>query len=77
MHVQDLGDGSWLAHLRHANDHVSAPMLARVIDYTVEDGRDNPTVYRLFTTMLDPLGSTRGRTRRRLRAALGDRKRIR
>jgi hypothetical protein len=30
-------------------------MLARVIDDTVEDGHDNPTVYRLFTTMLDPL----------------------
>jgi transposase IS4-like protein/DDE family transposase len=55
VHVQDLGDGSWLAHLRQSNDHVSEPMLARVIDYTVEDGRDNPTVYRLFTTMLDPI----------------------
>ena len=29
-------------------------MLARVIDYTLDDGRDNPTVYRLVTTMLDP-----------------------
>jgi hypothetical protein len=54
VHLRDLGDGSWLAHLRPSNDHVSEPMLARVIDYTVEDGRDNPTVYRLLTTMLDP-----------------------
>lgn len=26
----------------------------RVIDYTLDDGRDNTTTYRLFTTMLDP-----------------------
>ncbi len=55
VHVQDLGDGSWLAHLRQTNDHVNEPMLARVIDYTLDDGRGNPTVYRLFTTLLDPL----------------------
>jgi hypothetical protein len=53
VNVSDLGDGSWLAHLRGANDRVSEPMLARVIDYTLDDGRDNPTVYRLLTTMLD------------------------
>ena len=29
-------------------------MLVRVIDYTIEDGRQNPTTYRLFTTLLDP-----------------------
>ena len=29
-------------------------MLIRVIDYTIDDGRDNPTSYRLFTTLLDP-----------------------
>jgi IS4 transposase len=26
----------------------------RVIDYTVDDGRDNPETYRLFTTITDP-----------------------
>lgn len=55
VHVRDLDDGSWLAHLRQSNDHVSEPMLARVIDYTLEDGPDTPTVYRLLTTMLDPI----------------------
>jgi hypothetical protein len=55
VHVSDLDDGSWLAHLRRADDRVSEPMLARVIDYTLDDGRENPTVYRLVTTMLDPL----------------------
>jgi hypothetical protein len=53
-HVRDLADGSWLARLRRSSDHVNEPMLARVIDYTLDDGRENPTVYRLFTTMLDP-----------------------
>ncbi|OYV24282.1 MAG: IS4 family transposase [Mycobacterium sp. 20-66-4] len=53
-HVEDLPDGSWLAHLRRADDRSSIPMLARVIDYTIDDGRDNPTVYRLLTTLTDP-----------------------
>jgi hypothetical protein len=55
VHVEDLPDGSWLADVRASNDTSSDPMRARVIDYTVEDGRDNPTVYRLFTTLLDPI----------------------
>jgi len=53
-HVEDLPDGSWLADLRASNDTASDPMRARVIDYTINDGRDNPTIYRLLTTMLDP-----------------------
>ena len=62
MHVQDLPDGSWLAHLRQTHSAAvrrAKPMLIRVIDYTIEDGRQNesrtnPTAYRLFTTILDP-----------------------
>ncbi len=53
-HVEDLPDGSWLAQLRSAKDRHSEPMLARIIDYTLDDGRDNPAVYRLATTLLDP-----------------------
>ncbi|ADT97666.1 IS4 family transposase [Mycobacterium sp. BK558] len=53
-HVEDLADGSWLAHLRAAKDRHGEPMLARVIDYTVDDGRDNPVAYRLLTTLTDP-----------------------
>jgi hypothetical protein len=53
-HVQDLPDGSVLAHLRRAGDRRSEPMLVRVVDYIVQDGRENPTSYRLFTTLLDP-----------------------
>ena len=33
-------------------------MLVRVIDYTIDDGRENPTGYRLFTTLLDPAEAT-------------------
>ena len=29
-------------------------MLVRVVDYTLDDGRDNPTRYRLLTTLTDP-----------------------
>jgi hypothetical protein len=54
VHVEDLPDGSWLAHLRASKDRHGEPMLARIIDYAIEDGRQNPTVYRLVTTMLDP-----------------------
>ncbi len=56
-HVQDLPDGSWLAHLRQTHSAAARreePMLVRVIDYTIDDGRPNPTAYRLFTTLLEP-----------------------
>lgn len=56
-HVEDLPDGSWLAHLRRATPAAARreePMLVRVIDYTIDDGRENPATYRLFTTLLDP-----------------------
>lgn len=53
VHVQDLPDGSWLAHLQASTDRHGTPMLARVIDYSIDDGRDNPTVYRLLTTLTD------------------------
>jgi len=55
--VRDLDDGSWLAHLRRSTPAAARreePMLVRVVDYTIDDGRDNPTAYRLFTTLLDP-----------------------
>ncbi len=54
QHVRDLTDGSWLGTLRKATDRKSTPMLVRVVDYTIDDGRPNPVAYRLFTTLLDP-----------------------
>jgi hypothetical protein len=56
-HLRDLDDGSWLAHLRGLTPAAARreePMLVRVIDYSIDDGRENPTVYRLFTTLTDP-----------------------
>ncbi len=53
-HVGDLPDGSWLAHLRKATDRHGEPMLVRVVDYSIDDGRPNSEQYRLFTTLLEP-----------------------
>jgi hypothetical protein len=59
--VGDPDDGSWLAHLcglTPAAARREEPMLVRVVDYSIDDrrsdGRDNPTIYRLFTTITDP-----------------------
>ena len=57
VHVEDLPDGSWLAQLSQTHSAAARraePMLVRVIDYTINDGRENATAYRLFTTLLDP-----------------------
>src|SRR4051794_10681057 len=59
--VQDLPDGSGLAELRRstgAAERALAPMPVRVVDYTIDDGRDHPGSYRLFTTLLDPAEAT-------------------
>src|SRR3954464_13428009 len=40
--LEDLPDGSWLAHLRRSTPAAARredPMLVRVIDYTIDDGR--------------------------------------
>ncbi len=57
IHLEDLSDGSWLAHLQQTHSaaaRAAEPMLVRVIDYTIDDGRDNRSTYRLFTTLTDP-----------------------
>jgi hypothetical protein len=57
IHLQDLPDGSWLAQLRQSHSAAARraePMLVRVIDYTIDDGRDNEQTYRLFSTLTDP-----------------------
>lgn len=56
-HVEALPDGSWLAHLRQTHSAAARraePMLVRVIDYTIDDGRQNPAADRLFTTLRLP-----------------------
>jgi hypothetical protein len=54
--VQDLPDGSWLARIDppKAKRRGVEPMIVRVVDYTVEDGRGSEIAYRLFTTITDP-----------------------
>ena len=54
--VETLSDGTWLAELRPANNSrvTAEPLIIRVIDYEIDDGRSNDNSYRLFTTILDP-----------------------
>lgn len=52
--VQTLADDSGSARIRLSTDKRAEPITVRVIDYTIDDGRENPEHYRLFTTILDP-----------------------
>ncbi|MFD5329597.1 IS4 family transposase, partial [Streptomyces sp. NPDC127092] len=56
-HLETLDDGSWLAQIiptSGKNRQQRTPLTVRVIDYTLDDGRENPEQYRLLTTILDP-----------------------
>lgn len=55
-HIETLCDGSWLAELRPSGNasRNAEPLAIRVIEYTIDDGRDNNEIYRLFTTITDP-----------------------
>ena len=56
-YLETLADGSWLARVvptSGANRATTEPLIVRVIDYTIDDDRDNPESYRLLTTILDP-----------------------
>ncbi len=57
QHVQTLPDGSWLARIvptSGVNRRKTEPSMVRVIEYTLDDGREHPEQYRLLTTILDP-----------------------
>ena len=53
--VKDLPDGSWLAEVFHSgNDRKRLrPVTVRVIEYTIDDGREPTGPFRLITTILD------------------------
>lgn len=53
--VTDLPDGSWLAEVFDSvtDRRRQHPLRVRVIEYTVEDGREPTGPYRLLTTILD------------------------
>ena len=54
--IETLPDGSWLAELRPSGNagRNAEPLVIRVIDYQIDDGRPNDETYRLFTTIIDP-----------------------
>jgi len=55
-YLATLGDGSWLAEVTPGGNEgrTTPPVTIRVIDYTIEDGRQEHEGYRLLTTILDP-----------------------
>lgn len=54
--VGSLEDGSWLAEFRPSGNagRNAEPLIIRVIDYELDDGRGEAGPFRLFTTLLDP-----------------------
>jgi hypothetical protein len=53
-HHRTLEDASWLGLLRPGGEKNAEPIIVRVIDHTVDDGRETAESYRLFTTIRDP-----------------------
>lgn len=55
-HIETLPDGTWLAELRPGGNAArhTEPLVVRVIDYQIDDGRPNDETYRLLTTIVDP-----------------------
>jgi hypothetical protein len=55
--VVDLADGSWLAEVFHSTQDTKRrhPVTVRVIEYTIDDGRESTGPFRLITTILDPV----------------------
>ncbi len=51
-----LSDGSFLAELRPSGNAArkAEPLPIRIVEYTIDDGRNHDETYRLFTTNLDP-----------------------
>lgn len=54
--TRELPDGSWLAEIfdSQTDRRRQHPTTVRVVEYTVEDGRESSGPYRLLTTILDP-----------------------
>jgi hypothetical protein len=58
--LETLPDGSWLAEVfdSTADRRREHPVTVRVIEYTIEDGRETSGPFRLVTTILDPQQAT-------------------
>ncbi len=54
--IEILADGSYLSQVFEVHNFKrrGEPTTVRVIDYTLDDGRDNENRYQLITTILDP-----------------------
>ncbi len=54
--IETLPDGSWLAEMRRNNAKLDTEhVVIRVVEYSIDDGRDEALgPFRLFTTLLDP-----------------------
>jgi Insertion element 4 transposase N-terminal/Transposase DDE domain len=54
--VDTLADGSWLAEITPSGNEgrKATPLLVRIVDYVIDDGRGDHEPYRLVTTILDP-----------------------
>ncbi len=54
--IEELPDGSYLSKVYEVRNckRRGEGLIVRVIDYTIDDGRDNDNGYRLITTILDP-----------------------
>ena len=54
--IKDLPDGSYLAEVFHSTKDRKRrhPVVVRMIEYTIEDGREPVGPIRLITTILDP-----------------------
>ncbi len=55
-HVETLADGSFLAEVKPSGNEgrKALPLLVRIVDYTIDDGRGDHESYRLLTTILNP-----------------------
>ena len=58
--VDDLADGSWLAHVFDSGSDRKRqhPTTVRVVEYTIDDGREPAGPIRLITTITDPAQAT-------------------
>jgi hypothetical protein len=58
--IEILADGSYLSRVFEVRNfrRRGQGLLVRVVDYTIDDGRDNDNVYQLITTILDPAVAT-------------------
>ena len=58
--IEILADGSYLSKVFEVHNFKRRGdgMVVRVVEYTIDDGRNNDTVYQLITTILDPAVAT-------------------